>query len=116
MKSTFFDKPKMKLNANPNDQCIIHAQYQPNKETWNLVMESRFQFSKKLPYSFKKNQQTQLERPNTPHNRTQDLVDKAYRTNHWYLQKEIGIHENRIVVDNYGFVINEDGSNENLKW
>ncbi|KAJ6237357.1 hypothetical protein M0813_26915 [Anaeramoeba flamelloides] len=116
MKSTFFSKPKKKLNSNPNDQCITRTQYQLKKETCNLVMENRFQFSKKFTFLFQKNEQTQTDRPNAPHNRTQDLMDKAYNTNLWYLQKEIGIHQNRIVVDNYGFVINEDGSNENLKW
>ncbi|KAJ3427375.1 hypothetical protein M0812_26958 [Anaeramoeba flamelloides] len=110
MKNRFFNSSKKKLNTFQNDQCLKHTQHKPNKQP------NKINSKPKLPNSCKKNQQPQLERPKAPHNRTQDLMDQTNNINNWVFQKEIGINQNRIVVDNYGFVINENGSNQNLKW
>ncbi|KAJ3425181.1 hypothetical protein M0812_27616 [Anaeramoeba flamelloides] len=117
MKNRFFNSSKKKLNTFQNDQCINHTQHKPNTEKHSpIIHNKKFQTTKKLPFSFKYGQQTQIERPKAPRNRTQDLMNKPHHTNLWFSQKEIGIHQIRIVVDNYGFVINENGTNENLKW
>ncbi|KAJ6229527.1 hypothetical protein M0813_07756 [Anaeramoeba flamelloides] len=110
-------------NNQKQDLCINHTRSYNNKNRKFCNYKNKTNsFHDTRPKPQINELQTYRERPTAPHNKTQDLVYLISKqekhsfiksSQYSYGQREIGTGSCRVVVDNYGFVINENGTNLN---